>query len=106
MEAMESFMRALVEASEFIAQNREESIEIISRVAGMPEADLRETWEDYVYDVVIDSRTMDVLQAHAAWRLDSGNHPRGATMPDFTQIIDARPLRAVAPERIQVEGLN
>lgn len=106
MDAMESFMKALVEAVEFIAQNPEESIEIIARVAGMPEADLRETWDDYVYDVMIDSRTMDVLHAHAAWRLDSGNHPRGATMPDFTQVIDARPLRAAAPERVQVEGLN
>ena len=70
----------------------------------MPSADLAAIFDDYVYHVTLDQMTMDILDAHAKWRLESGNHPSGAKMPDFSQYIFPEPLRSAAPERIQAAG--
>jgi len=51
---------------------------------------------------VLDQRTVDVLRAHAQWRLDTKNAPPGATMPDFSTVILAGPLRAIAPDRVRL----
>jgi len=99
-----SFMKALIDAEAWIKANREEAILVISKAAGMPSADLAAIFDDYVYHVTLDQMTMDILDAHAKWRLESGNHPSGAKMPDFSQYIFPEPLRSAAPERIQAAG--
>lgn len=104
-EMVTSFMKALIDAEAWIKANREEAILVISKAAGMPSSDLGAIFDDYVYHVTLDQRTMDILDAHANWRLESGNHPSGATMPDFSQYIFPAPLREAAPERITVDGL-
>ena len=63
--------------------------------------DLAPIWKDYIYNVVLDQKQLDVLTAHAAWRLESGNHPPGATMPDFVKdVIVPGPLKSIAPDRV------
>ena len=52
-----------------------------------------------------DRMTLDVLKAHATWRLETGNHPEGAEMPDFMTVIEPGPLSAVDPSRIKITGL-
>ena len=55
--------------------------------------------------MVLDQRQIDVLKAHAAWRLDSGNHPPGAEMPDFkSSVIFPGPLREIAPDRVTLSA--
>lgn len=103
--ALIAFMRALVEAEAWMKANPDEAIGVVAAAVNMKKEDLAPLWSDFVYEVVIDERTMSVLRAHAQWRLDSGNAPAGATMPDFTRIIFAGPLKAVAPERLKVPGL-
>jgi len=102
---VERFMRALVEAEAWIKANPQQAIAVIGKAVGVPDPELAAIWTDYVYEVTIDQRTFDVLAAHAKWRLDSGNAPTGATLPDFRSIVFAAPLRAVAPERVTVPGL-
>ena len=60
-------------------------------------------WKDYVYHVVLDKKQLDILTAHAAWRLESGNHPPGATMPDFSKVIFTEPLASIAPDRVALK---
>lgn len=103
--AMTSFMRALVEAEAWMKANRDEAIAVVAETVNMKKEDLAPLWNDFIYEVVIDDRTMAVLKSHAQWRLDSGNAPPGATMPDFTQIMFAGPLKSAAPERVKVPGL-
>ena len=40
-----------------------------------------------------------MLKPHAAWRLESGNHPPGATMPDFTKVFAPRSWK-LDPSRV------
>jgi NitT/TauT family transport system substrate-binding protein len=66
----------------------------------MPVEDLGPLWDEFVFQVALDERTLDVLNAHASWRLATGNHPPGAVMPDWRTVIFTGPLKSVAPEKV------
>ncbi|MCF3630207.1 NrtA/SsuA/CpmA family ABC transporter substrate-binding protein [Alphaproteobacteria bacterium LMO-S08] len=101
-ELISAFLKALLEAEAWMKANPEEAIATVAKVAGMKADALAAIWKDYVYNVVLDQKQLDVLTAHAAWRLESGNHPPGATMPDFSTVIVPGPLKAVAPDRVTI----
>src|SRR5437773_1032625 len=68
------------------------------------------TWEPHIFNgikalasqVALDDQTLDILNAHASWRLASGNHPPGAVMPDWRTVIYSEPLKAVAPDKVMI----
>ncbi len=97
-----SFLKSLIEAETWIKANRDEAIKIVAEFVKMPVDDLKPIWDDYVYQVALDDKVLDVLNAHAAWRLASGNHPPGAAMPDWRTIIFPAPLKAAAPDRVRI----
>lgn len=100
---IKAFLSAMIDAEAWIKANPDKAITIIAKVAGMKRSDLANIWSDYVYHVALDQKQLDVLKAHATWRLESGNHPPGATMPDFTKVIVTGPLRSVAPDRVTLK---
>jgi NitT/TauT family transport system substrate-binding protein len=97
-----AFLKSLVEAEAWMKANPDEAIKVVAEFAKMPADDLKAIWGDYVYQVALDSQTLDVLNAHASWRLTSGNHPPGAVMPDWRNVIFAGPLKSVAPDRVKL----
>tara|TARA_Y100000813_G_C24140374_1_gene342164 strand:- start:87 stop:1061 length:975 start_codon:yes stop_codon:yes gene_type:complete len=99
---IDAFLKALIDAEAWMKANKDEAIAIVAKVAGMKPDALAAIWKDYVYNVVLDQKQLDVLTAHATWRLDSGNHPPGATMPDFSTVIVPGPLKAIAPDRVTI----
>jgi len=101
-EVVLNFLRAMLGAEKWMKANREEAISVVAETVGMNRDDLASIWNDYIYEVALDEKTLSVLKAHAAWRLESGNAPSGATMPDFSKIIFADPLKQVAPDRVQL----
>lgn len=100
-ELIDTFLTTLIKAEGWMKDNPEEAIEVVATAVGMPVEDLAAIWDDYVFEVVLDQRQLDVLTAHAQWRLDSGNHPDGATMPDFSEVIFPEPLRSIDPSRVR-----
>lgn len=96
-----TFLSSLIEAEGWMKKNPESAIEVVATAVGMPVVDLAAIWDDYIFEVVLDQRQVDVLTAHAQWRLDSGNHPDGATMPDFSTVIFPEPLRSIDPSRVK-----
>jgi NitT/TauT family transport system substrate-binding protein len=101
-DAVKNFLKSLVEAEAWLKANPDESIKIVAEFVNMPVSELRPIWQDYVYGVALDRQVLDVLNAHASWRLASGNHPPGATMPDWRKIIFTGPLKAAAPDRVTI----
>lgn len=101
-EVVLNFLRAMLDAEKWMKANRGEAISVVAETVGMNRDDLASIWNDYVYEVALDARTMRVLNAHAAWRLESGNAPTGAKMPDFSKVIFAEPLKLVAPDRVKI----
>jgi NitT/TauT family transport system substrate-binding protein len=99
-----AFLKSLIEAEAWLKQNREEAIATVASFAGMKPDDLAAIWNDYVFEVALDQKVLDVLTAHATWRLATGNAPPGAAMPDFKTVVFAGPLRDVAPDRVRLSG--
>jgi ABC-type nitrate/sulfonate/bicarbonate transport system substrate-binding protein len=99
-EAMDRFLRALIDAEAWMKDNPEEAITVVSATVGMKREDLAPIWKDYVYKLVLDDKQVEILKAHAQWRLDTGNHPPNAQMPDFSKIIEAGPLKNIDPSRV------
>jgi ABC-type nitrate/sulfonate/bicarbonate transport system substrate-binding protein len=95
-----SFLKSLVEAEAWIKANRDQAIGVVAEFVKMQAEDLSPIWDDYVYQVALDDKTLAVLNAHAGWRLATGNHPPGAVMPDWQNVIFTTPLKSVAPDRV------
>jgi ABC-type nitrate/sulfonate/bicarbonate transport system substrate-binding protein len=104
-DAVERFLKAAIDAEAWIKANREDAIAVVAETVGLPKNELAPIWDDYVYNVVLDDKQLEVLKTHTAWRLESGNHPAGATAaPDFSKVIFPEPLRTVAPERVTLSA--
>jgi len=101
-EVAKNFLKALVEAEAWMKANREQAINVVAGFVKMPVDELKPIWDDYVYQVALDDQTLNILNAHASWRLASGNHPPGATMPDWRTFIFSDPLKAVAPDKVLI----
>lgn len=101
-EVVKRFLKSLVEAEAWIKANPDEAIKVVAEFVKMPEDDLKPIWKDYVYQVALDDQILDVLNAHAGWRLASGNHPPGAVMPDWRAVIFPALLKSVAPDRVTI----
>lgn len=102
---IDKFLRALIEAETWMKANPEEAITVVAKTVGMKRETLAAIWKDYIFGVVLDDKQMGILEAHAAWRLKSGNHPPNAKMPDFTKVIVSGPLKAIDPSRVTAAGL-
>ena len=97
---VQAFLAAMLESEAWIKAHREDAITLVAKTVGMNRADLAPIWNDYVYHVTLDDKQLGVLKTHAQWRLDTNNHPPGATMPDLAKFVFPQPLRAVAPDRV------
>jgi NitT/TauT family transport system substrate-binding protein len=97
-----AFLKSLIEAEAWMKANREDAITIVADFAHMKRDDLTAIWNEYVFGVALDQKVMDVLKAHSTWRLATGNAPPNATMPDFTTVVFAAPLKDVAPDRVHL----
>ncbi|WP_225113748.1 MULTISPECIES: NrtA/SsuA/CpmA family ABC transporter substrate-binding protein [unclassified Bradyrhizobium] len=94
------FLASLIEAEGWLKANPGEAIDVIAAATGMKRDELASIWSDYVYHVRLDDRILTTLKTHAAWRLETGNHPPGASMPDFTKVLVTAPLKALDPARV------
>lgn len=103
-ELIDRFLRALIDAEAWMKENPEDAITVVAETAGMKREDLAPIWNDYVYHVVLDDKQLEVLKTHAAWRLESGNHPPAAEMPDFSKIIEIEPLKKIDPSRVTISA--
>jgi len=101
-EVAKNFLKSLVEAEAWMKANRDEAINVVAEFVKMPIDELKPIWDDYVYQVALDDQTLNVLNAHASWRLASGNHPPGAVMPDWRTVIFSGPLKAIAPDKVLI----
>ena len=98
-----AFLRSLLEAEAWLKANRDQAIALVGKAVGLPATELAEVWNDYVFELVLDKRTLDVLSNHAQWRIDTGNAAGNAkVLPDFRQFIHSAPLKQVAPERVKI----
>jgi NitT/TauT family transport system substrate-binding protein len=100
--AAKNFLRSLLEAEQWLKTHPDDAITTIASATRMPRDDLAAIRHDYVFELTLDTRTLDTLRRHAEWRLATGNAPEGAALPDFGGIIFSAPLAEVAPDRVRL----
>ncbi len=96
------FIAAIIEAETWLKAHPDEAISTVATAVGMNRDELAAIWSDYVYHVRLDDKLLAILKTHAAWRLETGNHPPGAAMPDFSKVIVVEPLKAIDAGRVTV----
>ena len=83
--------------------NPDAAIALVGSAVNLKKDELAEVWNDYIFELVLDDRTVRALKNHAQWRLDTGNAAGGATaLPDFGKVIVSGPLKTIAPERVKL----
>ena len=99
----QAFLRALLQAEQWLKANRDDAITLVGAAVSLKKEELAEVWNDYIFELVLDDRTVRALKNHGQWRLDTGNAAGGATvLPDFGKVIVGGPLKAIAPERVKL----
>jgi ABC-type nitrate/sulfonate/bicarbonate transport system substrate-binding protein len=56
-----AFLRALLDAERWLKANRDEAIAVVGKAVGLKAPELAEVWNDYVFELVLDKRTLDGL---------------------------------------------
>jgi ABC-type nitrate/sulfonate/bicarbonate transport system substrate-binding protein len=98
-----AFLRSLLEAEKWLKANPDEAITLVGSLTNLKKDELAEVWNDYIFELVLDQRTVNALKNHAQWRIDSGNAAGGATtLPDFGKVLQSGPLKEVAPDRVKI----
>ena len=104
-QVVEQFLAALIEAEAWMKQHPDEAVALVAKAVGMKAPELKAIWGDYVFHVGIGNKQIDALKKHARWRLETNNHPPGATsIPDFSKIIARAPLQKLDPSRLSYAG--
>lgn len=99
---VQKFISALIDAETWVKANPEQAVAAVAEAVGMKRDDLSAIWSDYVYKVRLDDQLLGILKTHAGWRLETGNHPPGAVMPDFKKVITPEPLKKIDPTRVSL----
>ena len=96
------FLASIIEAETWLKAHPDKAIDTVASAVGMKTDELAPIWSDYVFHVRIDDKLLSILKTHAAWRLETGNHPPGAEMPDFGTVLAVEPLKALDASRVTV----
>lgn len=81
----EKFIRALKKATDFIQQNHNESVQILSDVSGLEKDIIETAMANHYYDVNANQQTKDSLTDMSGFLYDIG---KISTKPDFDKCID------------------
>jgi len=86
-----AFLKSLIEAEAWMKADREEAITIVADFVRMKRDDLVPIWNDFVFEVALDQKVMDILKAHSTWRLATGNAPPNARYQISPALYSPRP---------------
>jgi ABC-type nitrate/sulfonate/bicarbonate transport system substrate-binding protein len=90
------FLRAIVQANDFIASHPAEAQTITAKSVGIPVDVVRKGWGGNHFTLKLDQTLILALEAESRWM--SGK----PTTPDFLHYIDPTPLRTVRPDAVSL----
>ena len=80
------FLKAIKKANEYIVSNKEESILIVSKYTYFDEEFLRDTWNDYTFELYLDESVINYMNIQAQWAIDS-EIVAEQEIPDYNYMI-------------------
>lgn len=98
---VENFLKALNEASEYIAQHPKETADIAYQDLKLPKEDVLKTLETYTYHIRFSQDDYDHIQDIAAWSYQNGLIKNSYAVRDYLALD---PLRKALPETVTYSG--
>ncbi len=84
----QNIVYALIETSEFIEQNPQESKAIIAKFTGIDEKIVSETWSKYSFDIKPGTEILDILKKEGEWIMKQDKTK--TKLPDYQLFVDDR----------------
>lgn len=100
-ETVKRVLRALVRASNFMAQNREESIRIAAEQTKTDKVAIGDVWNDYSFAVTLDQSFLTALEDEARWAIKN-KLTEATQVPNYLNFIYLDGLKAVRPEGVTI----
>lgn len=100
-EVLEKFVRAIVKAENFIAGNREESIDIHSEESGLAREIIAALWDDVIFDLSLDQALLTNLEDEARWAIKYGLTDK-TEVPNYLDYIYFDALEKVKPGAVTI----
>ena len=94
------FMKAIVDAEEFIENNTEASKKIIVKRLKMDPIIVETVWDNFTYQVALDQVALVTLDNETRWAIEHGYVNSG--LPNYLDFIDFEPMEAVKPAGINI----
>ena len=98
-ETVKRFLRALIKAEEFVANNPQETQSILSAATKIDLRLIRAVWNNFNYRVVLDKALVIALEDETRWAMKNKMTDQ-TVMPDYTRYIHTESLKAVKPEAV------
>ncbi len=100
-ETVKRLLRALIKAENFIVQHSDEAQLIMSAATKTDPDIVREVWNTFKYQVVLDRRLIITLEDETRWAMKNRLTDQ-TVMPDYLSYIHLDGLRAVKPEAVKI----
>ena len=100
-ETIRKILRALIKAEQFMKQNRKESIEIIANRHGLDKENLKNEWDDYIFELSLYQSLLITLEAEARWAIKTGLVNKNE-IPNYLNSIYLNELNEVKPQALTI----
>lgn len=98
--ALDRYLRALIRAEEFVADNPDEAIAIFGEELSIEADVLRTFWDDYVPTVKLDMELIEVFRSEGEWIVEFQRGFEKRSVPTYDDIIDPAPLSTIDASRV------
>jgi NitT/TauT family transport system substrate-binding protein len=95
------FLRALIKAENFVAENPDEAQAIMSSATKIDKGLIHEVWNAFNYHVVLDQTLLLTLEDETRWAMKNQLTDQ-TVMPDYLGFIHTGSLRTVKPEAVKM----
>jgi NitT/TauT family transport system substrate-binding protein len=100
-ETCRRLLRALIKATSFIHNNKDESVRIVADHIQMEPEELASIWHYYTFEIVLDRFLLESLVGQSKWAIASGTHV--GDVPEYSHMIYPQPLKALDPKAVDIE---
>jgi len=100
-EVLEKFLRAIVKAENFMAENREESISIHSEESGVNREIIAALWDDVIFDLSLDQALLTNLEDEARWVIKYKLTDK-TEVPNYLDYVYFDALKKVKPGAVTI----
>ena len=99
--ALKRFLKAIEKGEEFIRENEEEAIDIVSQQLEIDKEFVALVWGSFEFGLFLDQSILIILEDEVRWAM-ANNLTTSTEMPDFLNYIHIDALQEVKPGAVSI----